>query len=160
MASTRTAVGAFLIATLFAGVLSASPAQSKVTDLTPQFKTAGVSIDRLSVYEVGGIVIIRGRTPEKAEAAEAARVATDLGYTRVANLVQIVEPIDDPALQRAAERELTMNRSLDGCSFRIKATEGVVSIAGRVRHELQKDVAVELVKNIDGVKAVQSTLER
>jgi osmotically-inducible protein OsmY len=160
MASTRTATGAFLMAILIAGALHAAPAQSQVTDLTPKFLAAGAAIDRLQVFEVGGIVIIRGRTTEKDNSAATSRIATDLGYTRVANLVQIVEPVNDPALQRAAERELTMSRSLDGCSFRVKATEGVISIAGRVRHELQKDVAVEIVKNIDGVKAVQSTLER
>lgn len=152
--------GAFLVAILFAGVLHAAPVQSQVNNLTPKFLAAGASVDRLQVFEVGGIVIIRGRTPNKAVAADAARIASDLGYTRVANLVQIVEPVNDPALQRAAERELTASRSLDGCSFRVKATEGVVSIAGRVRHELQKDVAIEIVKNIDGVKAVESSLHR
>jgi osmotically-inducible protein OsmY len=42
----------------------------------------------------------------------------------------------------------------------VAAKKGVVTIGGSVRHELQKDVAVSIVRNIDGVRAVESSLDR
>ena len=112
----------------------------------------------MQVSEVGGIVVIRGRTLDRAKAESAGRIAQSLGYARVANLVQITEPADDAAIQRRAERELAIHRSLDGCSFRVESQQGVVRIAGRVHSELQKDVAVQLLRNVDGVREVHSSL--
>ena len=128
-------------------------------DLTSSFRTAGLNdIDRLAVYEVGGIVIIRGRTDDNMKAADASRVAAQLGYTRVANLVQLTSAPDDVAIQRTAERVLSRQRSLDGCKLRVDSRHGVVRIAGTVHSELQKQVAVELLKNIDGVRGVTDEL--
>jgi osmotically-inducible protein OsmY len=137
-------------------VFAQSPA---AVDLTSSFRTAGLAdIDRLQVYEVGGIVIIRGRTDDSEKAAEASRIAAQLGYGRVANLVQLTSAPDDAAIQRAAERALSRHRSLDGCRLQIDSRHGVVRVAGTVHSELQKQVAVELLKNIDGVRGVQSEL--
>jgi osmotically-inducible protein OsmY len=128
-------------------------------DLTSSFRTAGLAdIDRLQVYEVGGIVIIRGRTDDSEKAADASRIAAQLGYARVANLVQLTSAPDDAAIQRAAERAVARHRSLDGCKLSIDSQHGVVRVAGTVHSELQKQVAVELLKNIDGVRGVQSEL--
>jgi|ERR1041385_2805563 osmotically-inducible protein OsmY len=152
-----------LIAITAAMALCAGPsmtaAEPAAVDLTSSFRTAGLSdIDNLQVYEVGGIVIIRGRTDASDRAADASRVATQLGYTRVANLVQLTSAPDDAAIQRAAERALARHRSLDGCKLQIDSRHGVVHVAGTVHSELQEQVAVELVKNIDGVRGVQSEL--
>src|SRR5881227_3518291 len=100
-----------LIAITAAMALLASPIaraeEPAAVDLTSSFRTAGVAdIDRLAVYEVGGIVIIRGRTDSSDRAAAASRIATQLGYTRVANLVQLTTAPDDVAIQHAAERAL------------------------------------------------------
>jgi osmotically-inducible protein OsmY len=162
MALTRTTLaGAVLVTMMSTAAFAATPAaQPEARDLTSAFRTAGSSVERLEVYEIGGIVIIRGRTASKAEAAEAGTIASSMGYNRVANLVQITPPMDDSALRRRAERELTINRGLDGCNFRVEAHEGVIHLAGRVQHELQKDMAVELVRNLDGVRSVQSELTR
>jgi len=125
-------------------------------DLTSSFRTAGLGdVDRLQVYEVGGIVIIRGRTDDSEKAAEASRIASHLGYTRVANLIQLTSAPDDAVIQRLAERALSRHRSLDGCMLQVDSRHGVVRVAGTVHSELQKQVAVELLKNIDGVRSVQ-----
>jgi osmotically-inducible protein OsmY len=116
-------------------------------------------VDRLQVYEISGIVIIRGRTSDKAQAAELSRFAQSLGYARVANLVQTVEH-NDQAIARAAERELTIHRSLDGCRFSVSSSNGIVKVNGQVAHELQKDVAVQVLRKLDGVRGVESTLQR
>lgn len=152
-------------AAVFAVVLLGLPSLAaaelpEAKNLTAQFQSAGLAIDKLEVYEIGGVVLIRGRA-KNAEAAEAAGLhATQLGYLRVANLVQLFEPPDDVLIERAAERELTVHRSLDGCRFRIDSRQGVVHLAGNVQHELQKDVAIALLRNIDGVLSVQSTLKK
>jgi len=146
------------MALLAVPAFAAEPAPAAV-DLTGSFRTAGLAdIENLQVYEVGGIVIIRGRTDEADKAADAGRVATQLGYTRVANLVQLTSAPDDVAIQREAERTLSRHRSLDGCKLRIDSLHGVVRVAGTVHNELQKQVAVELLKNIDGVRGVREEL--
>lgn len=145
---------------LFAGSAFAGDPAPKALDLTPLFAERGVLIRNMRVVEVGGIVVIRGRATNAAQAASAAELAHTLGYSRVANLVQVVLPADDQSIERIAERELTIHRALDGCHFRVESHDGVVKLAGTVSHELQKDVAVALVRNIDGVKEVRSELQR
>ena len=149
------AIAVFLIAVTPAA-LAATPQTRNITD---QFVASGATVDRLQVYEVGGVVIIRGRVVEQSQAEILSRHAAGLGYTRVANLVQTIEN-HDAEMARAAERELTMHRSLDGCRFQVSAEKGVIRVAGSVTHELQKDVASQVLRSIDGVKSVEMNLNR
>jgi osmotically-inducible protein OsmY len=137
----------------------ASGASPDAVNRTEEFRGAGALIDRLQVHEVSGVLIIRGRTADRAQAEEVSRIAKTLGYHRVANLVQISED-DDQSITRTAERELTVHHSLEGCQFRVASTRGIVSVAGRVRHELQKDVALQVLRKIDGVRSVEVNLTR
>ncbi len=129
-------------------------------DLTPQFRAAGVTIDKLQVLEVGGVVLLRGQAPDRASAEEVGRIAQTLGYTRVANLVKVVERADDAVIERAAERELAMHRSLDGCKFVVDADNGVLHVQGEVQNETQKDTAIAVLRTIDGVRVVDANLQR
>ena len=149
------AISAILMA-LTPASLAATP---QVTDLTNTFRGAGAAIDRLQVVEIAGIVIIRGRAADKAQAEAVGLHAQNLGYTRVANLIQIATH-DDAEIARAVERELSVHRALDGCQFRVTSDQGVVHVAGRVRHELQKDVAAQVLRSIDGVRSVEMNLNR
>jgi osmotically-inducible protein OsmY len=137
----------------------ASAAEPQTTDLTSEFRAAGASLESLQVYEISGIVLIRGRAANKAQAEELSRVAQSLGYTRVANLVQIVENRDEE-ITRRAEVELSVNRSLDGCKFRVTSDQGKVRVAGMVKHELQKDVAAQVLRNVRGIRSVEFDLTR
>lgn len=150
---------ATLVAALISTSLLSAPADSgpQPTDLTPQFRAAGLKISGLRAFEIGGIVVLRGRAADHATAEEAGRLATTLGYTRVANLVQVVPPTDDLAIERLAERELAV-RPLDGCTFHIDSQDGVLYVKGHVVNELQKDMAIGLLRNIDGVKSVHAEL--
>ena|SRR5438067_12463600 len=148
---------------LFAFVLAVALAmpvafavQPQTNDLTKLFRDGGVNISNLQVVEIGGIVVIRGRTNDAQQAAGAARFAQSLGYTRVANLVQLATPVDDSMIQRKVERELALHRALDGTTFQIASRDGVVRLSGRITNELQRDMAVNLIRNIDGVKSVNS----
>lgn len=143
---------------LAAGTAVAAPAPEP-KNLTEQFRAAGAAIERLQVYELAGIVIIRGRAAEPAAAEAVGRFAQSLGHDRVANLIQIVEH-RDAEIVRAAEVELSVHRALDGCRFVVRSDKGVLHVAGRVRHELQKDVAVQVLRNIDGVRGVELDLEK
>ncbi|HUP60554.1 MAG TPA: BON domain-containing protein [Thermoanaerobaculia bacterium] len=151
---------AALIAVMMLLVSAAANAAAPQTlDLTDKFREAGATVDRLQVYELAGIVIIRGRTADPAQAAQLSLMAKNLGYTRVANLIQIAQH-DDVTIARKAEVQLSIHRSLDGCRFRVRSDQGVLHVAGQVRHELQKDVAVQVLRNIDGVRSVQMDLRK
>lgn len=150
-------------ATLFAILLAITPmavaASPQEVDLTNTFRAAGATVDRLQVYEIAGVVLIRGRVADKVQAEEVSRIAQSLGYTRVANLIQVNEN-RDVEITRRAEIELTVNRSLDGCKFQVTSDQGRVKVAGLVKHELQKDVAAQVLKNIDGIRSVEFELDR
>src|SRR5436309_15358362 len=90
----------------------AAYAQVDAVNLTAAFVDGGVTIDRLLVYQIGGIVLIRGRTGDPLLAAAAGRFAARAGYRRVANLVEIVPESADAALVRGARLELGMTRQL------------------------------------------------
>ena len=107
-----------------------------------------------------GIVVLRGRTADHLAAEQVAVLAQGLGYARVANLIQITQPVDDIAIERLAERQLGMSRGLEGCQFHIDSDNGVVRLNGTVKYELQKDMAAQIVRGINGVKSVQLTLQK
>jgi len=135
-------------------ISSAGLAQTEAMDLTDSFRAGGIEVDRLRVFKISDIVLIRGRTSNVAMAIRAGVFAKSLGYRRVANLIEIVPGLADWEIERHAARKLDMTRELAGCTFQIQSIAGVVRLRGRVQHELQKDLAVSLLSRIDGVAAV------
>src|SRR6202022_3346300 len=110
--------GAALVAALAVTLTPAARAATVETvDLTPRFRAAGLNVDAFRAIEVGGIVVLRGKTGDRAVAEQAGTLAHSFGYQRVANLIQIIEPPDDQAIQRIAERELGLRGSLHGRKF-------------------------------------------
>jgi osmotically-inducible protein OsmY len=145
------------------GLLSvALVAPAFAAEMTPadQFRAAHLPISGLQLRSVGGILVIRGRTADASAVESATRLASTLGYVRIANLVQIVDQPDDAVLQRVAERQLGETRSLDGCNLSVASSHGILRLDGTVHYELQKDVATEILRNIDGVRGVEATLRR
>jgi len=138
---------------------AAFAATPSTTDLTNKFRGANAAVNQLQVYEISGIVIIRGRTNDKAQAELLSEYARSLGYQRIANLVATTTH-DDATITRKAERELSVNRSLDGCRFRVRSEQGVLYLAGSVSHELQKDVAMQILRSIDGVQSIDMKLDK
>lgn len=146
-----------MLAVTFAA--EARAATAEVTDLTSTFAHAGLDIDKLAIFEIAGIVIIRGETNDRSQAASIGELVTRHGYKRVANLVRVREwAAIDAAITNAAQRELATHRALDGTRLRIHAQNGVLVIAGTVRHELQKDTALAVARRIDGVRAIETDL--
>ena len=152
-----------LIAAIFAVGLIAPAAfavQPDTKDVTSLFANSGVVVQGLRAVDVGGILVLRGRTLDAAQAEAVGAYAKSLGYARVANLVRVDQAVDDAALERHIERQLALSRGLDGCNIKVNSQAGAVHMTGTVQHELQKDYALELVRNVDGVKSVQSDLQR
>ena len=148
---------ALIVAGMPAGAQAAEHAPAMV-DLTPAIATGVNGISGLSALEVGDIVVLRGRTTSRDAAEKVATLVQSLGYQRVANLIQVVEPADDATIVRIAERQLGRARGLDGCNFKLDSNNGVLQLGGNVQSELQKDMAVALLRNIDGVKVVNASL--
>jgi osmotically-inducible protein OsmY len=146
--------------TLAVPAFALEKSSADATDITARFTDGAFKIDGLRAVEVGGIVVLRGKTTDPAEVQRVAEFAHSLGYERVANVVTITDPPDDQAIDRAAERALASHRTLDGCTFHIDSQQGVVRIAGHVQYELQKDVVADLIRGIDGVRDVKLDLER
>lgn len=159
MSRTRTIATVVFAAVISTSALALQPRASDPTDLTPRFRSAALPISDLRAFEIGGIVIIRGRAGDHATAEEAGRMAQKMGYTRVANLVQVVTPPDDAAIRREAERQLSMDGSLEGCKLRVDSQGGVLHVNGTVSEEIQKDEVVALLRTIDGVRDVRTNLQ-
>src|SRR5438874_1158116 len=130
MNRTTTIRSAVLMAALLVSSMAfAASSATTATDITDKFVAAGVQVPDFHAVDVGGIVVLRGTAASGVEAENAGKIARDLGYTRVANLVRVVEPADDANIQRMAERELSRHRGLDGSHISISSLHGVVTLA-------------------------------
>lgn len=139
-------------------IVPASAAAPEARNITAQFTASAPDVERLQVFEVGGVVILRGRTYDRGAAEAAARAVQAQGHSRIANLIQIIEAPNDVTIQRAAERELAMHRSLGGSQLSVESEKGIIYLRGRIQHDLQKDVAVAVLRSVEGVREVRSEL--
>src|SRR6185436_19374294 len=108
----QTLKAAAILAVILMTTPAAIAATPSSTDLTNTFRGANAAVSQLQVYEISGIVIIRGRTNDKAQAEVLSQYARSLGYQRIANLVATTTH-DDATITRKAERELSVHRALD-----------------------------------------------
>jgi osmotically-inducible protein OsmY len=156
-----------VLVTLFSVVVAwmvlpfAAHAQTNVIDLTATFVKQGAVINRLEVYQISDILLIRGKTNDRAKAEEASSIAMTLGYHRVANLIVITDDAtDDATIVYAGQRRLELEPALEGCRFHVDSNRGVIRLTGRVQRDVQGDLAVAILSRIDGVKAVHPDLAR
>jgi osmotically-inducible protein OsmY len=139
----------------------AAAAQTNVIDLTDAFIKSGAVIDQLKVSQISDVVLIIGRTNDVAKAQAASRIATTLGYTRVANLIVVRDDIaDDAAIVYTSQRRLELEPSLTGCRFRVASILGVIQLTGAVIKDEQEALAVHILSKIDGVKEIHPNLAR
>lgn len=152
-----TAVVAVLLALV---ALPAAAATAEARNITSDFVDTGFAIDRLQAFEVGGIVVLRGRTYDRSVAEAAGIYAQALGYSRVANLIQVLEQPNDELIRRDAERELALHRALGGTRLSVESEKGVVFLRGQVQHEMQTEMAINVLRGVDGVREVRAQVER
>jgi osmotically-inducible protein OsmY len=139
------------------GATHASAATGSVDGLITTIQSE-LPVDRLSVREVEGIVIIRGSAQNQSAIERITRMAKEVGFTRVANLVQVTPAADDEAIELRAERHLSQIAGLEGCRFAIDSSDGIVTLSGVVQRELQRDLARTELRRVAGVKEVRSNL--
>ena|ERR1043166_2454131 len=138
----------------------ADAAAPQLTDaqIADALRRANVSLDRLTVRNVGGIVLVSGNADD-ATTRKAVAAINDLGFTRVANLVK-AETFDDEGLRREAERHLAQTRSLSGCTLKVSCERGVIRVTGTVQNDLQQDVARDVLRTVEGARDVQLELKK
>jgi osmotically-inducible protein OsmY len=120
-------------------------------------RRANVPLERLTVRNVDGIVLVSG-SADQATAERAVAAINGLGFSRVANLVK-TETFDDEGLRREAERQLAQSRSLNGCMLKVSCTHGVIRVSGTVQNDLQPDIARDVLRGV-GAHDVQIELKK
>ena len=156
--SVRTALLSLFVAILMP---FAAAAQTNVVDLTDVFIKNGAVIDELAVSQISNVVLIMGKTNDTAKAQAVSRIATTLGYARVANLIVVRDDVaDDAAIVYIGQRRLELEPSLRGCRFRVASVLGVVHLTGGVLRDAQADLAVHILSKVEGVKEIHDDLAR
>jgi osmotically-inducible protein OsmY len=125
--------------------------------ITAALRRANVPLERLTVRNVDGIVLVSG-SADDATAQRAVAAINGLGFTRVANLVK-AETFDDEGLRREAERQLAQSRSLNGCMLKVSCAHGVIRVSGTVQNDLQPDIARDVLRGV-GAHDVQIELTK
>jgi osmotically-inducible protein OsmY len=160
-------LAAALIATTFlvgpssaqAAAAAAAAVRAASDPRVAALEAGGIDTSRLQLIDVEGIVIVRGKVPNRASIEQTTQILRGLGCTRVGNVLQVSARPADEEIRRAVERALTQSPSLDGCRFKVASNNGVVTVGGTVRDEMQKEVATDIVENVDGVRSVVNAME-
>jgi osmotically-inducible protein OsmY len=82
---------------------------------------------------------------DETSAAKAQNVATDTGAA-----------ISDAWISSKVKSSLLYNRNVDGLNISVATKAGQVTLAGSVKSEAEKQLAIETARNIRGVKAVEA----
>jgi osmotically-inducible protein OsmY len=133
--------------------------------------TEALNID---VDSEAGVVTLKGRatSPEGKDLAGSLASNTD-GVTSVNNLISIsaadsIASRTDPQTSNPAEQlsdvwitskvksSLIYSRNLDGMNIKVETKDGLVTLNGVVANFAEKELAVEITRNIRGVKGVNA----
>lgn len=133
--------------------------------------TQGMQID---VTSDQGVVTLKGRaqSPEAKELAGNLATNTD-GVASVNNLISIsaadsiaaktqpqslstTEQMSDAWVSSKVKASLIYSRNIDGMGIKVDTKEGVVTLNGMVANFAEKELAVEIARNIRGVKGVNA----
>jgi hyperosmotically inducible periplasmic protein len=175
MTTTKRTTRTFLLAATFAGALlsapqfssAAVPAQAQASDPAAgdvashlnkkQYKNVTVTVDN-------GIATLSGTVDlyeYKADADKAAHKAK--GVTGVRNMIQVAGPsVSDSELQSKLQEKLAYDRVGYGNAFNsitLNVQNGVVTLGGHARTDVDKDSALALVSTYPGVKEVEGDIQ-
>src|SRR6266849_928935 len=124
------------------------------SDLINAVRKAGLPVRNLVVKTVGDITVLRGDAEDTNTIAKAGELVKQLGAQRIANLIVVPSAPDDNAIRIDAERRLTQSRALDGCTFAVTCSRGVLKVNGRVQSDLQADAVRTLLNTVKGAQRV------
>ena len=71
----------------------------------------------------------------------------------------IVETIDDTTLTTRVKTVMLNETSVSGTSIDVDTYQGVVTLSGRVKSQAERDRALALARQVDGVTAVKDALQ-
>lgn len=133
--------------------------------------TEALNID---VDSAAGVVTLKGRatSPEGKDLAGSLASNTD-GVTSVNNLISIsaadsiasrtepqtsnpAEQLSDAWITSKVKSSLIYSRNLDGLNIKVETKDGLVTLNGVVANFAEKELAVEITRNIRGVKGVNA----
>lgn len=133
--------------------------------------TQGMEIE---VSSDQGVVTLKGRaqSPEAKELAGTLATNTD-GVVSVNNLISLsaadsiaaktqpqalstTEQMSDAWVTSKVKASLIYSRNLDGLNIKVDTREGVVTLNGMVANYADKELAVDIARNIRGVKGVNA----
>jgi osmotically-inducible protein OsmY len=129
---------------------------------------------KIDVDSKDGVVTLKGRaqSPEAKEVAGSLATNTD-GVVSVNNLISIsaadsinsrtdpqvnspVEEMSDVWITSKVKSSLIYSRNLDGMGIKVETKSGLVALNGIVANYAEKELAVEIARNIRGVKGVNA----
>jgi len=129
---------------------------------------------KIEVDSKDGVVTLKGRaqSPEAKEVAGNLATNTD-GVVSVNNLISIsaadsinsrtdpqvnspVEDMSDVWITSKVKSSLIYSRNIDGMNIKVETKSGLVSLNGIVANYAEKELAVEIARNIRGVKGVNA----
>lgn len=128
--------------------------------------TDGLDIE---VDTVNGRVSLTGDATTEAEKDLATRLAMRTDGVRSVDNKIVVKPSTQPQPENADERisdtwittkvksSLLMSNNVDGLDLTVETKDGVVTLAGAASSTSERDLAIEIAKDIKGVKSVVAT---
>jgi hyperosmotically inducible periplasmic protein len=156
-----------------------APAEYSDAWLMTKVKTSllfhrSVSGIKTEVLARDGIVTLRGEATSQAQKDLATKYAQDVeGVKEVQNEMTVViaemkpdektmgektgeveEWIDDASITALVKTALLHHRSTSGLNTTVVTEEGVVTLSGTAKNAAEKDLATELVSDVNGVKKV------
>jgi osmotically-inducible protein OsmY len=135
--------------------------------------TEGLNID---VSANQGVVTLKGQAKDADAKQLAGSLASNTdGVTEVNNLISVSardtqaikeqneaaansvkEDLSDAWITSKVKSSLIYSRTLDGLNIKVQTKDGVVSLDGVVANYAEKELAVEIARNIRGVKGVDA----
>ena len=135
--------------------------------------TEGLNID---VSANQGVVTLKGQAKDADAKQLAGSLASNTdGVTEVNNLISVSardtqaikeqneatansvkEELSDAWITSKVKSSLIYSRTLDGLNIKVQTKDGVVSLDGVVANYAEKELAVEIARNIRGVKGVDA----
>ncbi len=92
-------------------------------------------------------------------AGRAGTAVSNAGQTAADATSRAGEAMADTAITSRIKADLVKERDLSSTGIHVETTKGVVMLSGFVNSKAEADKAVELARNVDGVKKVESAIK-
>ncbi|MEE2732215.1 MAG: BON domain-containing protein [Pseudomonadota bacterium] len=146
-----------------------------------KIETALLFNDNLNNFDIdievnGNKALLRGDVPGGVEKELAEEIALSVdGIDEVDNLLMISEKardkpmskdddsflsaVEDASISAQVKMKLLANEFVDGVDISVDTNKNVVTLEGKVKTEAEKDLAQQLVENMESVSSVENRIE-